>query len=73
MVARFLNWYPQYRLEDLRRMPPGEFLYLLSGMLDVVAPHATEPATERVSRLMREAHEKAMATARKGRRRRRRW
>lgn len=70
MVARFLNWYPQYRLEDLRHMPPGEFLYLLAGMLDVVAPAATEPASEKIARLSREAHERAVAKAR-GRRGRR--
>lgn len=71
MVARFLNWYPQYRLEDLRTMPPGEFMYLLAGMMDVVAPATTEPAQEKMSRLAREAHERAVVKARGHRGRRR--
>ena len=69
-MARFLNFYSQYRLEDLRRMPPGEFMYLLGGMMDIVNPRATEPPSEKIARLAREAHEKAMAHAR-GRRGRR--
>ena len=44
-------------------MPPGEFLYLLGGMLDLTAPEATEPAEERISRKAREAHQRAVERA----------
>lgn len=64
MVAEFLNFFPQYRLEDLRRMAPQDFIYLYGGMLDVKAPHATESAQERVARAVREHHERVLAKGR---------
>lgn len=61
LVARFMHFYPQYRLADLRAMEPAEFQYLMAGMLDMLVPAATESREEAVNRQVREAHAKAMA------------
>ena len=68
LVAKFLTFYPQYKLADLREMPAEEFLYLIGGMLDIEAPEATESTEERVNRVLRERASKAhkRATARSG-------
>ena len=58
-MARFLGFYGQYTLDDLRRMPPQEYLFLLCGMLDVTEPALTEPFEDRVARATRAAAAKA--------------
>lgn len=68
MVAQFLNFYPQYRLDDLSRMAPQDFIYLYGGMLDTTAPSATESSEERVARAIREHHERALAKLQRNRR-----
>ncbi len=61
MVARFLHFYPQYRLADL--CGPGlsmaEFGYLYGGMVDVVNPDATMSFEERAADATMQAHLKA--------------
>jgi hypothetical protein len=61
LVARFLHFYPQYDLADLRgsgRLSYGEFMFLVGGMFDVESPEHTEPPLDRVNRLMRENAQK---------------
>lgn len=61
MVARFLNFFPQYSLADLRG--PGlslaEFAYLYGGMVDVLNPEATQSFQEKVAAATMAAHMKA--------------
>lgn len=63
LVARFLNFYPQYTLADLRtggRLTYGEFMFLVGGMFDTVDPHGpTEPRGDKIQRAVRELAEKA--------------
>jgi hypothetical protein len=61
VVARFLNFFPQYKLHELRAMPADEFLYLVGGMMDVQSPEANESSEERVARAVREQHERVAA------------
>jgi len=61
LVARFLHFYPQYELADLRgggRLTYGEFMFLVAGMFDVEQPEATEPPAETISRKLRELAER---------------
>lgn len=60
-----LNYYPQLTLDELDRLPVDRFLFLMVGMLDNIAPAATEPTAERISRLTREAHAKAVGGLRR--------
>ena len=62
-MARFLNFYPQYTLEDLRALPARDFLYLVGGMLDAQAPEATASSEEKVARAMRAQNERHHAEA----------
>jgi len=55
IVAEFLRFYPQYRLDDLRRMPPGEFYFLLTGMKDIEDPETTDPLDELIQKRLRAA------------------
>lgn len=61
MVARFLHFYPQYSLADLRG--PGltlaEFAYLFGGMVDVMNPDATTSFEEKAAEATMQAHLKA--------------
>ncbi len=61
MVARFLHFYPQYSLADIRG--PGlslaEFAYLYGGMVDILNPEATEPFAETAAKATMAAHLKA--------------
>ncbi len=63
MVARFLHYFPQYTLVELKSgaLSPPDFFYLYGGLLDVEQPEATEPALDRINRLTRQAHAKATA------------
>lgn len=56
MVARFLHYYPQYSLSDLRdgTLGYGEFIYLLGGMFDVEDPTVTESVQDKIARRTRE-------------------
>lgn len=67
-IARFLNFYPQFRLDDLQTMGPNTFRYLYGGMLDVLNPDQTDPSEVRMRRRVMEAHR--AATARMWQRRR---
>lgn len=69
MLARFLNFYPQYKLSDLREMPVSDFYFLLTGMMDIQAPDLTDPIEELVQKRMREAMEGPRALGRARRRR----
>jgi len=63
LVARFLHFYPQYELADLRtggRLNYGEFMFLVAGMFDIEQPEATETTQERTKRKL---HEMAMKNA----------
>ena len=53
LIAQFLNYYPQYRLSDLRTgsLPVGDYYYLLAGMLDNISPTVGEPFEEKITRL----------------------
>lgn len=61
-MAEFLHYFPQYTLDDLRsgRLSWEDFGYLFSGMLDTVAPLATESVRERVGRMTVELSQRAM-------------
>lgn len=70
MVARFLHFFPQYSLDDLRTMPVADYLFLLSGMLDVVSPQLSESFEEKAARATHAAAVKSISRAReRGRRR----
>lgn len=45
-------------------MPVDQYLFLLVGMLDNTSPEVTEPPEEKIARLTREAHQRAMQRAR---------
>ena len=64
MVARFLHFFPQYTLADLRRMPVQDFHFLMAGLLDVASPQVTEPFEEKAARAVRAQAERAAARAR---------
>ena len=68
MIAKFLNFYPQYKLSDLRdgTLSIAEFRLLYAGMIDIEAPDVTEPLEEQASRLTREAHQRAASKKRGG-------
>lgn len=62
-MARFLHYFPQYELEDLRlggRLTYGQFMFLVGGMFDVEEPSRTEPPQDRITRKMRELAEKSI-------------
>ena len=52
-MARFLNFYPQYRLSDLRTMSLNEFYFLVAGMLDLSNPDETDPVEEVVQKRLK--------------------
>lgn len=54
-MARFLHFYPQYSLDDLRngRLQYDEFMFLVGGMFDVEEPERTESQETKVSREVR--------------------
>jgi hypothetical protein len=54
LIARFLNYFPQYRLSDLREMPFEQFMYLAGGMFDNIDPDRTTPFEDKVTRAARE-------------------
>lgn len=47
-------------------MSTGEFIFLLAGMYDNIAPSVTEPKGNAIARLTQEAHARAVARAKKG-------
>ncbi len=67
-MAKFLNFYPQYRLKDLGEggeLSVVEFVFLSGGMLDVTDPQSTETDEERINRATREAHVNAVQNSKK--------
>lgn len=48
MVARFLNYFPQYTLQDLCTgdLSPAHFYWLFAGMMDVEMPELTRPLAD---------------------------
>lgn len=65
-MARFLHYYPQYTLDDLRegRVSGPDFIMLYAGMVDNENPQETEPVPAARRRLVEEAHLRAMESAR---------
>jgi hypothetical protein len=61
LIAKFLNFYPQYTLRNLSdgTLTLGEFVYLGGGMLDVLAPESTEPFEDKVESAVKASHLKA--------------
>lgn len=61
IIARFLNYFPQYTLDDIRtgRLSAAEFAYLNTGMLDCEFPGETEPVAVAIRRKVEEAHANA--------------
>lgn len=66
-MARFLHYYPQYTLDDLKRGYPSgpDFLMLYAGMVDNENPEQTEPALMARRRLVEGANRRAMEKARR--------
>lgn len=57
MLARFLHYFPQYTLADLRGgLGFEDFAFLYGGMMDIEHPEAMESFEERMARKTREAH-----------------
>jgi hypothetical protein len=63
-VARFLNFYPRYDLDDLALMPVEKFVYLVGGMYDVLSPELTESREEQINRALRERAKEKMKKTR---------
>jgi len=71
MVAAFLHHFPQYKLQDLQdgTLSLPEVLWLHAGMMDNLAPEATESVEEQVARQTRAAALKAHERTKRERRR----
>lgn len=69
MVAEFLHYFPQYRLDDLASMPTPQFVWLYLGMVDNVRPEQTEPLEAIRKRRLDEIMRKNMEAAKGGGRR----
>lgn len=50
MVGDFLHYFPQYTLDDLRRMSVVEFYFLNAARIDTVDPETTDPFAELVQK-----------------------
>jgi hypothetical protein len=63
LVAKFLHFYPQYKLADLRAgggLTYGEFMFLVGGMFDVEDPEVTEHPRDRIRRKTMELAKRAL-------------